>query len=283
MGTRFSGNERLRRAAENNPPLKRGERGPAVQIVQQALIDAGFPMAISAAGDRKPDGVYGGETYRTVRAFQSRHRLSVDGKVGKDTLAKLEEAVSGKPVAAKPPPQPRHSHMDMLVDGEVSRPEFRLVQAAYQSYLLDSKPCKGIKYNCAARMSVALGRCGWSTEKFPKQARVHKGRASCQVNIPHIIGARELAKHLRDTFGLTRRFKGRALREAKKSLSGQRGIIYFDDCFKRDDGSAGDHIDIWDGRRYFNEVISEDAAGRRGRRHKSLFDLSDEVWFIALP
>jgi peptidoglycan hydrolase-like protein with peptidoglycan-binding domain len=47
---RFKSDARLQRAAENNPPINRGESGQAVRIIQQALIDLGFPLPISTRG-----------------------------------------------------------------------------------------------------------------------------------------------------------------------------------------------------------------------------------------
>jgi len=87
---RFAKDERLQRAANNNPPLRAGETGEAVRLLQQALIDLGFPMPISVKRFGSPDGIYGNETTTRVREFQRKNGLSADGIAGRDTLAKLD-------------------------------------------------------------------------------------------------------------------------------------------------------------------------------------------------
>jgi peptidoglycan hydrolase-like protein with peptidoglycan-binding domain len=91
---RFNQDKRLQQAAENSPPLKQGERGEAVAIVQLALTDLGFNMPITTSnGTKMPDGIFGQETARVVSEFQRVSGLKVDGLVGRNTLARLEERV----------------------------------------------------------------------------------------------------------------------------------------------------------------------------------------------
>ncbi len=103
----FTGNARLEEAAANAPPIKRGDSGEAVGKLQQALMDDGFAMggSVKAIG---PDQIFGGETDHVVRGFQHKHELDVDGVIGHDTVAKLDElnlARAGAAVApVKPPP-----------------------------------------------------------------------------------------------------------------------------------------------------------------------------------
>jgi len=87
---RFRGDERLQKAANNSPVMKKGEAGHAVRLLQQALMDLNYPLPKSNAKHGSPDGIYGGETRAQVRAFQKKHHLSVDGKTGKQTLGKLD-------------------------------------------------------------------------------------------------------------------------------------------------------------------------------------------------
>lgn len=62
--------------------LQRGSSGPDVQALQQRLSDLGFdPNGI--------DGNFGPGTEKAVRAFQQANGLSVDGRVGPNTLAAL--------------------------------------------------------------------------------------------------------------------------------------------------------------------------------------------------
>jgi len=99
---RFAQNARLQRAANNDPPMSGRDCGEAVRLLQQALIDLGFPMPISTRKHGSPDGIYGRETAQTVRNFQSKYRLQVDGLAGRQTLGKLDELF---PRPATPLPQ----------------------------------------------------------------------------------------------------------------------------------------------------------------------------------
>lgn len=91
---RFSANRELVAASENNPSLKKGAKGEAVAILQQALLDLGFAMPISTGvGIRLPDGAYGKETEAAVRAFQRTNRLHEDGIAGRETLKQLEVSI----------------------------------------------------------------------------------------------------------------------------------------------------------------------------------------------
>ncbi len=103
---RFARNARLQRAADNNPPIKVGEVGEAVAILQQALIDSGFPMPVSTHALSKPDGVYGSETASVVKRYQAKNRMLPDGVVGHDTLAALDVGFPGPPGPAPTPPPP---------------------------------------------------------------------------------------------------------------------------------------------------------------------------------
>src|SRR5918999_6309289 len=69
-------------AAQTGEFLRKGDRGPAVAAIQQAL-------GIAA------DGIFGPQTRAAVRAFQARNGLEVDGIVGPATMAAL--GISGAP------------------------------------------------------------------------------------------------------------------------------------------------------------------------------------------
>jgi peptidoglycan hydrolase-like protein with peptidoglycan-binding domain len=91
---RFSNNSRLQQAASNSPPLKQGERGDAVVIIQQALVELGFLLPITTSqGRRLPDGIFGRETASVVSQFQAANGLVADGIVGRFTLDKLNERI----------------------------------------------------------------------------------------------------------------------------------------------------------------------------------------------
>jgi murein L,D-transpeptidase YcbB/YkuD len=91
---RFAHNVRLQKASLNDPPLKQGEKGEAVAVVQQALLDLGLSMPVTSGfGRRRPDGIFGPETARVVSDFQTISGLKRDGIVGRETLARMEDMI----------------------------------------------------------------------------------------------------------------------------------------------------------------------------------------------
>jgi len=68
-------------------PIRKGDRGAAVEDVQRRLITLGADL-----GPTGVDGVFLGDTYSAVRAFQRDHRLDEDGEVGPQTWAALVDA-----------------------------------------------------------------------------------------------------------------------------------------------------------------------------------------------
>ena len=69
--------------------LYRGMRGNAVYDLQTVLTSLGYGTAA--------DGIFGRNTERAVKAFQSGHRLAADGIVGPATYAALEAAIGETP------------------------------------------------------------------------------------------------------------------------------------------------------------------------------------------
>lgn len=85
---------RFLQAIENSPTIKKKDANrEAVRLLQQALIDLGFPLPKSTAKYDSPDGDFGSETDDAVRRFQSREfpTESPDGKVGRNTLSRLDD------------------------------------------------------------------------------------------------------------------------------------------------------------------------------------------------
>lgn len=76
---------------------KKGDSGSEIKRVQQRLKELGY-LTGSADGD------FGDKTEAAVRAFQSRNGLTVDGKVGKNTLSKLFSDSAKKAATATPTP-----------------------------------------------------------------------------------------------------------------------------------------------------------------------------------
>jgi rare lipoprotein A (peptidoglycan hydrolase) len=63
-------------------PLKRGDRGSDVVVLQRVLTLKGYSLGAA-------DGVFGNFTRRAVRRFQRHAGLAVDGRVGPQTTAGL--------------------------------------------------------------------------------------------------------------------------------------------------------------------------------------------------
>lgn len=165
------------------------------------------------------------------------------------------------------------------------KPPFHLLRQAYEDYRSDSQPCKAGAINqCAVRMSVALERCGISFDAFEPRHRVHRGRSRCRLSVPHVLGARECIRYLRRLWGQPERFRGNDVNSAADSIAGRTGIVYFDNCFTRrgSETRSGDHIDLWNGSNYYNQLIHVSAGGEVPSA-TPLFGRSDEVWFYHLP
>ena len=64
--------------------LKKGMKGTDVKELQEKLIALGYDL-----GKYGADGDFGAKTDAAVRAFQKDNKLTIDGIVGKKTIAKL--------------------------------------------------------------------------------------------------------------------------------------------------------------------------------------------------
>ncbi|MBL8588083.1 MAG: peptidoglycan-binding protein [Methylobacteriaceae bacterium] len=108
----FRGDARLEKAAQNAPPLAKGETSRGVALLQAGLLRVGYAMPVSTRRRHgAPDGIFGDETEAVVRRFQTAQKLAVDGVAGKDTLTRLDSLLpQGRPprppsrVRPKPPP-----------------------------------------------------------------------------------------------------------------------------------------------------------------------------------
>ena len=99
----FSGDTRLQSAANNQPPLRMGERGQAIVLFQTGLLFAGMPLPVSTGEMSKaPDGIFGRETDGAVRSFQRSHSLGADGIPGRNTMTHLDEVVRAMATAPEP-------------------------------------------------------------------------------------------------------------------------------------------------------------------------------------
>lgn len=73
--------------------MSKGDKGNNVKELQTLLNKAGYKCGTA-------DGIFGNDTDKAVRAFQKAQKLTVDGKAGASTMAKLK-AVANKPKAKK--------------------------------------------------------------------------------------------------------------------------------------------------------------------------------------
>ncbi len=74
--------------APTQTPLQLNDKGAQVKLLQKALIKLQFLHGTA-------DGSYGPATQTAVEDFQSANGLTVDGVVGKETLATLTQALAG--------------------------------------------------------------------------------------------------------------------------------------------------------------------------------------------
>lgn len=93
--------EPTRHAGAAHTTLREGDHGHSVTTLQEQLARLGYKdthgRSIAADGD------FGPNTLRAVQAFQRDHHLTVDGKVGSQTQAAIDQALKAKHDQAHPP------------------------------------------------------------------------------------------------------------------------------------------------------------------------------------
>ncbi len=96
MSPRFRWSSRLQKVETNNPPMRYGENSQAVRLIQQSMIDLNIdPMTNSIKKYGSPDGIYGSETKKAVKKYQTSKRLTSDGVVGQNTMRALDTDLPG--------------------------------------------------------------------------------------------------------------------------------------------------------------------------------------------
>jgi hypothetical protein len=149
----------------------------------------------------------------------------------------------------------------------VQKPSATALYATYLRYFSDDAPCgdQRIRNQCAVRLSVALVRCGFELrdQDFDDPARIHRGRSSCQLAEDHVVGAEELQRALVRVWGPGELFTSQLTDVGRAIIGGRWGIIYFNNCFTRlgQRLPRGDHIDLWTGTQYMNQVLCIGAGG----------------------
>lgn len=94
---RFAGNLVLEACYDNERSLQVGSSGPAVSLIQQALVDAGFPLPQFGV-----DGIFGNETKSALQDFQRSSSLGADGVLGPATMSALDGLFTGGAPALPP-------------------------------------------------------------------------------------------------------------------------------------------------------------------------------------
>jgi hypothetical protein len=190
---RFAGNARLEKAALNNPPMACGETGEPVRLLQQALLDLGFPMPISVRRFGSPDGIYGNETVTKVRSFQHTHRLAPDGIAGRETWTKLDELL---PRAADPlPPLPagnKFTHrikVHLRTINTPTVPEYTQLyhaQRVYAQYQIDFQIATGMSLLLPDGDQITLSdvdtECNWDEDSDEQQSLYKQGKIGVEAN-----------------------------------------------------------------------------------------------------
>ena len=102
----FAASKRIQAAAKNAPPLKKGDKGYGVTLLQGSLIDLGYKLPLSTNKQGGPDGIYGAETKGVVWKFQEDKKLKSDGVAGRNTIVKIDTLMVAK-ISKIPKPHPK--------------------------------------------------------------------------------------------------------------------------------------------------------------------------------
>ena len=296
----FANHPRFVRAAENAPPMRRGEPdSAAVRILQNALIGVGVAtMRRSIRPDGTLDGDYGTETVQAVRRFQRKVGLvdntgQGDGVVGRETLRALDAEAPHRlvPVTVTPPaaaptgagtPTPRAETPQTTVTTAIRLPTPATMLREYQRFRdVRGLPCgQDIRNQCAIRMSVALMRAdvGFFFDRTQIRFTHSATNSRCGTGVEHNASASRLFNYLRDIWRFQHYDKGgphgMSAERIEAAVSGRCGIIYFENCFRGGPGVGGDHIDYWDGAMTMNDRMNYNGPGEREPG-----DVSTARWF----
>lgn len=105
---RFRWNSRLQEVEQNSPAMKYGNRGHAVRLIQQSMIDLGVDsMTASIKKFGTVDGDFGRESKSAIKKYQRSKTLTGDGVVGRFTMRALDTDLPN--AAENLPPLPAHT------------------------------------------------------------------------------------------------------------------------------------------------------------------------------
>jgi len=129
---------------------------------------------------------------------------------------------------------------------------------------------------------------------MPFASRFDEGSSSRSNSVfEHNASASRLFNYLKTMWTFQKYSKsGRSSQTARQicaAVSGRPGIIYFEDCFTRSNGSVGtgDHIDYWDGASVMNDLLNYNGPGEREpgedlRSRRWFRKAARNIWFLRL-
>ena len=82
-------NENIESVLTGGKVLRKGSKGPDVEKLQKLLIEMGYDLGDFGPNKDGVDGSFGPTVDKIVRDFQGKNGLTVDGKVGKNTLSSM--------------------------------------------------------------------------------------------------------------------------------------------------------------------------------------------------
>jgi len=305
----FRDNLRIRNAALNAPPMRRGERDKeAVRILQNALIAVkASTMRRSIRPDGTLDGDYGSETVAAVARFQGAVGQAVngsktgDGIAGRLTWKALDERAPHRPVptsiTAAPLITPRAETLQTQNRNKIVLPTKSLLLREYEKFReVDGRPCgQGKLHQCAVRMSVALMRSdiGFYFDDKKIDYTHTATNPKCGTGTAHNMSSRRLFNYLASIWQFQRFKKSGAgsmtWQKIRDAVSGKAGIVFFEKCFSANDPDVGgNHIDLWDGKRVMNDRMNYNGPGEHKPEDGPLSDrwfrdAKGDVYFLAIP
>lgn len=173
--------------AERNA-LGMGDSGIDVKNIQQRLIKLNYLKGSA-------DGYFGSNTAGAVKAFQKRNGLSVDGKVGAQTLSVLlsdsakKAATSSGGSSSGDSKGSREEAVNALIEVAKSKLGAKYVLGAKGPNTFD---CSGFVYWCLNQIGVKQGyltSAGWAaTSKYPKIDNIKDLKAGDIISFKGHVG-----------------------------------------------------------------------------------------------
>jgi hypothetical protein len=86
--------------------------------------------------------------------------------------------------------------------------------------------------------------------------------SACKNLPPHVLGAEELGRYLVYKWGQPITYRSvDEKRLVRQALNGRFGVVWFSQCYRAKKGNLSDHIDMWNGYHYMNELLKKSAGG----------------------